>query len=58
MATRAELEEILKSEYGIGSMKELQKALMRMGGLDVSMFCSEIKQTKEKTHEAEAACTA
>ena len=58
MATRAELEAILKSEYGIGSMKELQKALQRMGGLDVSVFCSEIKQTKEKSHEAEVACTA
>ena len=58
MAKRAELEEILKSEYGIGSMKELQKALLKMGGLDVSVFCSEIKQTKEKRYEAETACTA
>ena len=58
MASRAELEEILKSEYGIGSMTELQTALLRMGGLDVSVFCSEIKQKKEKSHEAEAARTA
>ena len=51
MAKRAELEEILKSEYGIGSMKELQNAIQKMGGLDVSVFCSEIKQKKEKRHE-------
>jgi len=58
MAQRAELEEILRSEYGIGSMKELQKAILKMGGLDASVFCSEIKQTKEISHEAEAAYTA
>ena len=46
MVKRAELEEILKSEYGIGSMNELQKALLKMGGLDVSVFCSEIKKEK------------
>jgi len=58
MAQRAELEEILRSEYGIGSMKELHKAILKMGGLDVSVFCSEIKQTKEISDEAEAAYTA
>lgn len=57
MANRAELEELLKSEYGIGSVHELRKAILEIGGLDISMFCSEISPKRRKKHETEAART-
>lgn len=48
MSKRTELAEILKSEYGIGSVAELEKAIERIGAVDISLFCTEIKQTKRK----------
>ena len=48
---RSQLTEILKTEYGIGSVSELEKAIGRIGGIDISLFCTEIKKSKEKDHE-------
>lgn len=58
MANRADLEALLKNEYGIGSVHELRRAIQNMGGLDISVFCSEIKPKRRKQNEAEAARTA
>lgn len=33
--------EILKTEYGITTMKELDAAIRKIGFLDISPFCSE-----------------
>lgn len=41
VSKRSELAEILKSEYGIGSVAELEKAIERMGAVDISPFCAE-----------------
>lgn len=48
MSKRTELEEILKSEYGIGSLKELEKAIERVGSVDVSVFCTEIQPRRKR----------
>lgn len=51
MTRRAELVEILKTEYGIGSKAELEKAIAKLGGLDISLFCAEIKNTRRDSNE-------
>ena len=56
MSKRSELAEILKSEYGIGSVAELEKAIERLGSVDISLFCAEIKPTRRKRHEKEKSC--
>ena len=48
MSKRSELAEILKGEYGIGSMAALEEAIERLGSVDISLFCTEIKINKEK----------
>lgn len=48
MSKRTELAEILKSEYGICSVADLEKAIERLGSVDISLFCTEIKQTRRK----------
>lgn len=52
MSKRSELAEILKSEYGIDSVTDLEKAIERIGSLDISPFCAEIKQPRREKHEA------
>lgn len=49
MSKRTELAEILKKEYGIGSVAELEKAIERIGSVDISLFCTEIKQKRKRT---------
>lgn len=46
MKSPNEAVEILKNEYGITTMKELDAAIEKIGFLDVSLFCSpmEIKR--------------
>ena len=51
MNRRAELAEILRTEYGIGSKAELEKAIAKLGGLDISLFCAEIKKTRRSSNE-------
>lgn len=48
MSKRTELEEILKAEYGISSIKELEKAIERMGSVDVSVFCKDINSRRNQ----------
>lgn len=40
--------EILKSEYGIASLAQLQEAISKLGLVDLSLFCAEIPTEKEK----------
>lgn len=51
MSKRSELAEILKSEYGIGSVVELEKAIERMGAVDISPFCADITPKRRKRNE-------
>lgn len=37
-ATR--LAELLKTEFGIGNMDELNKAIRKLGVVDISIFCA------------------
>lgn len=37
---------ILKEEYGIATMRELEAAIKKLGFLDISLFCSETKSQK------------
>ena len=53
MSKRTELAEILKSEYGIGSVAELEKAIEQLGSVDISPFCAEIKPARRRRHEKE-----
>lgn len=46
MSRRSDLAEILKSEYGIGSVTDLEKAIEKLGPVDISLFCAEIKETR------------
>lgn len=47
MKQRDLLAAILKTEYGIETTAQLREAVKRLGGLDVSVFCSE-KTEKER----------
>lgn len=40
--------EILKSEYGICSLTQLQEAISKLGCIDLAPFCAEIPKEKEK----------
>jgi len=51
VSKRSELAEILKSEYGIGSVAELEKAIERMGAVDISPFCADITPKRRKRNE-------
>lgn len=42
---------ILKEEYGITTMRELDAAMKKIGFLDISLFCSETKS--QRCHEEE-----
>ena len=53
MSKRAELAQILKTEYGIGSVAELEKAIAKIGGIDISLFCAEIKTARRDPDEKE-----
>ena len=48
---RSELAEILKSEYGIGSVAELEKAIERIGSVDIAPFCADISPKRRKQYE-------
>jgi hypothetical protein len=54
MNTKEKLTKILKLEYGITSVHDLEAAIEKIGGVDISMFCvapSTKKQTPPKnTH--------
>lgn len=39
-----EAAQILKTEYGITTMKELDAAIRKLGFLDISPFCAEVKK--------------
>ena len=41
--------EILKTEYGIESLAQLQDAISKLGLIDLSPFCADIPKEKEKT---------
>lgn len=41
-----EAAKILKEEYGISTMRELDAAMKKLGFLDISLFCSEIKSQR------------
>lgn len=45
------LVEILKSEYGITSMEELDREIARMEKIDVSIFCAPIEKRGGKNDE-------
>lgn len=51
MSKRSDLEKILKSEYGIGSIGELEKAIEGLGSVDISLFCSNTKPRRRKQNE-------
>ena len=51
MSKRSELAEILKSEYGIGSVAELEKAIERMGSVDITPFCADISPKRRRHYE-------
>lgn len=53
MSKRTELAEILKSEYGIGSVAELEQAIDQLGPVDISLFCAEIKPVRRNRYEKE-----
>lgn len=41
--------ELLKNEYGIKTMRDLDEAISKLGFLDISLFCTELcKQTNCK----------
>lgn len=46
MADANTLVEILKTEYGIKTVEDLQRAIESIGGIDISIFCSK-GRTKE-----------
>lgn len=48
MSKRTELAEILKNEYGIGSVADLEKAIEQLGSVDISLFCADTKQARRK----------
>ena len=48
MSQRSDLAEILKSEYGIGSLAELEREIERLGSIDISLFCTETKGKDRK----------
>lgn len=39
---------ILKSEYGIETQEQLQEAIRKLGFIDISPFCAEISNVKER----------
>ena len=50
MSKRTEIAEILKSEYGIGSVAELEQAIDQLGPVDISLFfasCSFVPSLSE-----------
>jgi len=52
MADKNEMARILAEEYGITTMKELDAAIRKMKGLDISMFVSKpIRKENEKCQE-------
>ena len=40
--------EILKTEYGIESLAQLQDAISKLGLIDLSPVCADIQKEKEK----------
>ena len=46
-----ELAEILKTEYGIETPTQLRDAVLRTGGLDVSVFCAQKTKKECKKNE-------
>lgn len=40
--------EIMKTEYGIESLAQLQDAISKLGLIDLSPFCADIPKEKEK----------
>lgn len=40
--------EILKIEYGIETLAQLQEAISKLGLIDLSPFCADIQKEKEK----------
>lgn len=51
MSKRSELAEILKSEYGIDSVAELEKAIEKKGAVDISPFCTDITPKRRTRNE-------
>ena len=45
---------ILKNDYGISSMEELNRAIAKLGALDISIFCSEISTKGSRRYDQEA----
>lgn len=41
--------EILKTEYGIETLAQLQEAISKLGLIDLSPFCADIPKEKEKS---------
>ena len=54
VSKRSELAELLKREYGIGSMAELEKAIARIGSIDITPFCADIKPKRRKQYAKES----
>lgn len=48
MADVAKLREILKTEYGISSMEELDKALKESAGLNIGIFTTPLSKSEEE----------
>ena len=40
--------EILRDEYGIESMRELDEAIARLGSIDLFPFCGSLSKEKEE----------
>lgn len=47
MQNANEIIRILRDEYGISSEKELNEAIARLGKIDISPFCVEVRKKKE-----------
>lgn len=45
---------ILKNDYGITSMEELNRAIAKLVALDISIFCSEINTKGCRKNDKEA----
>ncbi len=51
MSQKERLLEILKTEYGIETPTQLRDAVLRTGGLDVSVFCAQKTKKECKKNE-------
>lgn len=50
MKQKDRLLEILKTEYGIETSAQLREAVLRLGGLDVSVFCAKETEKERKNN--------